>query len=93
MFKWLNKQGVESDKGFIVQSVGRFTIEYREGGKCISVEVDTGRLPDGRFCEILAPSAFASWDNGVSIDSQKQSEILKNFTQAMEFQNIGVVVE
>ena len=30
MFKWLNKQGVEYDKGFIVQKVGRFTIEYRQ---------------------------------------------------------------
>ncbi len=93
MFTWLNKQGVKSDKGFIVQSVGRFTIEYRENSKCISIEVDNGRLPDGRFCEIVSPDAFFKWDDGTLISEERQKEILKNFTDAMEFQNIGVVVE
>ncbi len=38
MFTWINKQGVKSSKGFIVQSVARFKIEYREGNKCQSIE-------------------------------------------------------
>jgi len=42
MFCWLNKQGVKGDKGFIVQSVGRFTIEYCERSKKISVHVEPG---------------------------------------------------
>jgi hypothetical protein len=29
MFTYLNKQGVESDAGFVVQFTGRFTLEYR----------------------------------------------------------------
>ena len=37
MFTWLNKQGVQSDSGFIVQFTGRFTAEYREGGKIMTV--------------------------------------------------------
>ena len=37
MFTWLNKQGVQSDSGFIVQFAGRFTAEYREGGKIMTV--------------------------------------------------------
>lgn len=93
MFEYINKQGVKSDKGFIVQSVARFTIEYREHNKCISVGVDTGRLPNGKFCEIVSSDAFATWDDGTSISMEKQKEILKNFTEAMEFQGIGVVVE
>lgn len=93
MFTWLNKQGVESDRGFIVQSVARFTIEYRENSKCISVEVDNGRLPNGKFCEIVSPDAFSKWDDGTPIPAEKQKEILQNFTEAMEFQGIGVVVE
>lgn len=93
MFTWLNRQGVKSDKGFIVQSIGRFTIEYKEGSKCISVEVDNGRLPDGRFCEIISPDSFSKWDDGTPVSKEKQKEILKNFTDAMEFQGLGVVVE
>ncbi len=93
MFTWINKQGVKSSKGFIVQSVGRFTIEYREGNKCLSIEVDNGRLSDGRFCEIVSPNAFVKWDDGTLVSKEKQEEILINFTEAMEFQNIGVVVE
>jgi hypothetical protein len=93
MFTWLNKQGVKSSDGFIVQSVARFTIEYRENSKCMSVEVDNGRLPNGKFCEIVKSSAFSKWDDGTPISEEKQKEILKNFTDAMEFQDIGVVVE
>src|SRR5262245_39999601 len=29
-FAWLNKQGVESNQGFVLQRVDRFTYEYRE---------------------------------------------------------------
>lgn len=93
MFTWLNKQGVKSNKGFVVQSVGRFTIEYREGSKCMSIEVDNGRMPDGKFCEIVSENSFSKWDDGTPVSKDKQKEILKNFIDAMEFQNIGVVVE
>jgi hypothetical protein len=30
-FTWLNKQGVESDEGLVLQRVDRFAFEYREG--------------------------------------------------------------
>jgi hypothetical protein len=42
MFTWLNKQGVRSDEGFDVQRTGRFDAEYSEGGKVVSVEVQSG---------------------------------------------------
>jgi len=92
MFKWLNKQGVQSDKGYIVQVTGRFTIEYREKNKVIEVYVEPGILDNGRFCTIIEPHAFHKWDDGTPINKDRQMEILKNFTDAMEFQNIGVVV-
>ena len=59
MFSWLNKQGVKSNKGFIVQSMSRFTIEYSEDSRSILVTVDNGQLPDGRFCEIISHDAFS----------------------------------
>lgn len=92
MFKYLNKQGVESNKGFIVQGTGRFTAEYKEGSKKITIELENGVLPNGKFCEIIKSDAFSNWDDGESITHEKQKEILKNFTDAMEFQGIGVEV-
>lgn len=93
MFTFLNKQGVQSNAGFIVQRTGRFSSEYREGEKKITIELNNGILPNGKFCEIVSSDAFSKWDDGTPISTEKQKEILKNFTEAMEFQGIGVVVE
>lgn len=92
MFKWLNKQGVESDAGFVVQVTDRFLIEYREGIKMITVDVEPGVFPDGKFCVIISEDSFCKWDGGFPIAKEKQAQILKNFTEAMEFQNVGVEV-
>lgn len=93
MFTWLNKQGVKSDKGFVVQSVARFVIEYREAGKCISVEVESDYTPGKKPVERVSSSNFCKWDDGTVISSTKQKEIIQNFTEAMEFQGIGVIVD
>ena len=93
MFTWLNKQGVKSSKGFIVQCTGRFTAEYQEGSKKITIELESGKLPNGKFCDIIGSNAFSKWDDGALISKEKQEEILQNYKDAMEFQGIGVVVE
>lgn len=93
MFTWLNKQGVKSSKGFIVQSVARFTIEYREGEKSISIEVESDYAPGKKPVEIVSRSAFTHWNDGSAIDLKKQNEIINNFKDAMEFQGIGVIID
>lgn len=95
MFTWLNKQGVQSDRGFVVQVTGRFTIEYREGEQTIAVPVEFS-VSQGGTCVIIDPHAFHRWDNdtsGLMIPLEKQREILANFKEAMEFQNVPVLVE
>lgn len=93
MFTWLNKQGVQSDKGFIVQSVGRFTIEYREINKYISIEVESDYAPNKKPIEKIKKNSVSKWNDGTLIPERKQKEILKNFSDAMEFQGIGVIME
>lgn len=39
MFTWLNKQGVQSDRGFDVQRTERFVMEYHEKGNIVSEAV------------------------------------------------------
>ena len=68
-------------------------MEYREGGKLISVYVEPGYTPSNKFCVIIEPNAFTQWADGTPIMNEKQEEILKNFIDAMKFQNIEVVVE
>jgi hypothetical protein len=93
MFTWLNKQGVQSDQGFAVQFTGRFTAEYREHGKVITLDVESG-LNGGLPCIILDPSAFERWDGeAAKIPYEQRLEMFKNVKEAMEFQGLKMVVE
>ena len=78
MFTWLNKQGVQSDKGYIVQRVARF-------------EVESG-YSAGKNCLIIRSDAFYKWDDGTSISEVKQKEILQNFKDANKFKGIDIEV-
>ena len=93
MFTWLNKQGVKSDKGFMVQFIARFEVKYQEDQKIISVYVEPDFTASSKLFLHIESSAFSAWSDGAPISEEKQKEILKNFTDAMEFQGIGVVVE
>lgn len=95
MWNWLNKQGVANDHGVVVQSVDRFTIEYREGNKTITVAVEDG-IDNGSPCVIIEPTAFCRWDGNLldaDISSFRQADILTKFTDALAFQGIKVVLE
>lgn len=94
MFKWLNKQGVESDAGFVVQFTGRFTCEYREGGCALELEVESGLMGD-RPCISIARNAFVRWNGarlGGETPEEQQARLLKNFKEAMAFQGMAVAV-
>lgn len=91
MFTWLNKQGVQSDKGYIVQCIDRFEIEYRENKKRISIYIEHGYSTD-KPCVIVHSNEFREWEDGVPISELKQKEILQHFKAAMEFQGIRVEV-
>ena len=93
MFKWLNKQGVESDKGYVVQSISRFVIEYRELSKVIPLSVDRGLLENGKACVYVYRDEFEKWSDGSLLLMQKQEEVLRNFKEAMEFQGVSVLVD
>ena len=93
MFVWLNKQGVESDQGFIVQSISRFIIEYRELSKVIKISTEIGMLKNGKACVYVYPDEFEKWNDGTLIDPVKQKEIFQNFKDAMEFQGVEVLTD
>lgn len=93
MFTWLNKQGVQSNTGFIVQFTGRFTVEYRAAGKTITVEIEDG-FNGGQPCIIISPDAFLHWDlENTPLSDDARTLIFQNFSEACEFQGLKVVVE
>lgn len=90
MFEWLNSQAVRHDSGFEVESMGRFSIEYREGPMKLDIEVENGFVGSNP-CVIVSRGCFSCW-NGKSIGKQEQDRLLANFIAAMEFQGLGVLV-
>lgn len=92
MFTWLNKQGVKSDAGFTLQFTGRFTAEYLEGERKVSLDVEDGSS-DGAPCVIVDPSAFERWDDGTPIAPEKRAQLFQNLKEAVEFQALRLVVE
>ena len=93
MFTWLNNQGVKSDKGFIVQCVSRFTFEYQEGTKILTINVETDFLEGRKPLIIVKKMDFTTWDHGINISEEKIDRIISNFIAALDFQGINVEVE
>jgi hypothetical protein len=86
VFKWLNKQGVESDDGFSVQFTGRFTADYREGAKRITVDVEGGA--NGTL--IYTRSCFQRWAHPHGeLTSEEQERAIQNFREAIKFQGLN----
>jgi len=93
MFTWINKQGVQSDRGFIVQFTGRFTAEYREGARVVSLAVEAG-VSGGLQSIIVSPKAFRRWNNDRAvIDPDNQERMFCNLREATEFQGLKLIVE
>ena len=91
-FTWIGKQGARSSDGFEVQSVDRFSIEYREGRQVVTVSVEHGAL-GATPCVIIGAKAFEHWDNyRPSNSEEKQAKMLANFKAAMAFQGMAVDV-
>jgi hypothetical protein len=92
VFTWMNKQGVRSDKGFEVQSTGRFDLEYREGANIVSIYVESG-LIGGLPSLSIEPDAFLRWDSGIAIPKDEQTRLFENLRAALAFQGLKLVVE
>jgi hypothetical protein len=97
MFNWLNKQGVESDEGFVVQFTDRFTLEYTEKGRTTTLKIETGssgnqgtvHIASEAFAEPRSAKAFRA----ERASSEEQDRKIENVRRALEFQGLKLVVE
>jgi hypothetical protein len=89
MFTWINKQGVSSSDGFVVQMTGRFTMEYREGSRVLVLEIDNGNWGGGPSIALTRPSDLERWGkSGLSISKSDQDRVRLNIKEALAFQGL-----
>ena len=83
MFTWLNKQGVESNTGFSLQRVDRFTYLYTEGDHILRIVVE----PSLKVYDIFLDENPV-WEEPFqqdTIDKTKRSLIKNNISSALDF--------
>lgn len=91
MFKWLNKQGVESSRGFVLQRMHRFYYHYIEGDKKMQVFVEPFTDHRGHYLETISLKSLDHWlppHSEEAIDDGKREEIQKNISDALKFMDI-----
>jgi hypothetical protein len=96
-FVWLNKQGVASDQGFVLQRVDRFAFEYREADHTMRLEGES--TYSGLGGASFGFSLYANWRNAtwqppfatVPINQNDRDRIVQNIKEAMTFMG-GTVV-
>jgi hypothetical protein len=92
MFEWINKQGVRSDKGFVVQRTGRWSIEYREGNRVLIFGVDGESLAtdeSGRTIQTIRINPFPRWEPPDEfITEERRQEIIENLKEAIIFEKM-----
>lgn len=93
MFTWINKQGVQSDSGYVLQITGRFSAEYREAGRIMTIDLEFG-FSGGSPCVIIGRDAFRHWDGDqIALGADEQTRLQANFRRACEFQQLKVIAE
>jgi hypothetical protein len=95
-FIHLNKQGVRSTRGFEVQFTGRFSLEYRDTGRKISISVSPGRDLEDKFCVVVASNIFERWDDepdDALIPEADRLNLFENLRQALSALGATLIVD
>ncbi len=87
-FAWLNKQGVQSSNGFILQSMHRFFYHYIEGPKRIQVDVEPLQDEKGNYYEGIYSDSIRKWlppHDHESVSHEQSDRIRRNISAALVF--------
>lgn len=91
MFKWLNKGGVESDKGYIFQREHRFYYHYIEGTHVLVIYVEPFTDSNNVYFETIMTSSFKHWQppyESEILQENRVKEIVMNIDEALTFMEI-----
>lgn len=91
MFRWLNKQGVESSTGFILQSIDRYGYHYKEAGKTMRIDVEPCLASSGDYYEEVVEKSFCAWlppHAAEVVTAEVRQRIKANVGSALSFMGI-----
>jgi len=91
MFDWINKQGVKSNEGYVVQQIHRFYFYYIEGERVLKVFVE----PIKNGIEIILEPR-PKWEPPSSADQiteAKSVEIENRILDALKFMGIKYTIK
>lgn len=90
-FTWLNKQGVQSSDGFVLQRMHRFYHHYIEDDKILKIIVEACWDKDNRYFQEIITDSIIEWlppHDGLIIDENNKKRIMKNISDALTFMGI-----
>lgn len=79
MLSWINKQGVKSSDGWLLQRVDRFHYHYIEGERWLEMPVESNEIFLGKTL---------TWQSSVGIEPisiEKRGEIKSRILEAIKF--------
>jgi len=82
-FKWLNKQGVESSEGYVLQRMHRFYYYYTEGECVMQIDVESSIK-----CTVIYMDQKAKWlppHDSETIQPQRLADIQRKVSAALDF--------
>ena len=90
-FRWLNKQGVESTDGFVLQSMHRFYYHYIEFDRALKIFVEPCRTSSGGYYEEVLIASNPIWEapnEALPLSAVERSRIQDNVAAALQFMGI-----
>jgi len=90
-FQWLNKQGVASSAGFVLQSMHRYFYHYVEGPRLLKVIVEPCRdATTGVYYEEISGASLQAWSqpSGAVLSEHEQVRVRSNVEAALTFMGI-----
>lgn len=91
MFEWLNKQGVKSETGYVLQRMHRFYYHYTEGDHVLKVEVESNLKVEEVF--LASTPAWEAPHESEPISVEKVSEIEGRIGEALKFMGIRYKIQ
>ena len=89
MFKRLRPQKVQHSSGFIVQSAGRYAVEYIENDRLAKITRDIGIPQDPLYRDTLTDWILADGTTIPMTDADR-ARVLDNIGQGLAFMGVNV---
>ena len=86
MLHWINKQGVQSDDGWMLQRETRFTYSYHENDRVLTLPVEDAKL----FLSDLL--VWKSPNGDIAVVPQERTLIEARLREALKFMETGYTV-